>query len=219
VPNLQPTGYPVAILINRWSASASEIVAAALQDHLRAVIVGERSYGKGSVQNILPVESGVSALKLTTASYWRPSEKNIHRFANSKPTDEWGVKPNEGFEIKLTDEERLEYYKDRRERDIVRKRGAAPKPAPVGEKSEKNDKSDKSDKKQADKKTGPFKDRVLEKALEYIRGELKKDNRQGAQAPAVPQPRPEAQAEESADTVYFRTMPNPEMSRRLPLAA
>ena len=59
------------------------------------------------MQNIIPVESGVSALKLTTASYWRPSEKNIHRFTNSKPTDEWGVKPNEGFEVKLSDEERL----------------------------------------------------------------------------------------------------------------
>lgn len=174
IPNVQPSGYPVAILINRWSASASEIVAAALQDHLRAVIIGERSYGKGSVQNIIPVESGASALKLTTASYWRPSEKNIHRFPTSKTTDEWGVKPDKGYEVELTDEERAEYYRDRRERDNVRRKAEDPK---VG------DKSGKADPK---KKNGPFKDRVLDKALEYVRGELKKagDNA-GAQAPAV----------------------------------
>jgi carboxyl-terminal processing protease len=190
VANIQPTGYPVAILVNRWSASASEIVAAALQDHLRAVIIGERSYGKGSVQNIIPVEGGSSALKLTTASYWRPSEKNIHRFASSKPNDEWGVKPNKNFEVKLEDEERFEYYKDRRDRDIIRKREQKPP-----------DKTDAPNK--TDKKKQPFKDRVLEKALEYIRGELKNSN-QGARAPAVKQPAPEAlpgDAPEVSETV------------------
>jgi carboxyl-terminal processing protease len=195
VPGIVPTGYPVAILINRWSASASEIVAAALQDHLRAVIIGERSYGKGSVQNIIPVENATSALKLTTASYWRPSGKNIHRFANSKKTDEWGVTPNEGFEIKLSDEERRAYYEDRRERDIVRRNGV--------KKTEK--KEEKQEGKKEAKKKEPFKDRVLEKALEYIRGELKKDNKQGAQAPAAPQQNREPPAaDESLDTSVRR---------------
>lgn len=182
IPSVQPSGYPVAILINRWSASASEIVAAALQDHLRAVIIGERSYGKGSVQNIIPVESGASALKLTTASYWRPSEKNIHRFPTSKNSDEWGVKPNKGYEVELTDEERIEYYKHRRERDNVRRKGDD------GNGGDKSDKSDKSDKVDPKKKNGPFKDRVLDKALEYVRGELKAEQKKGnagAQAPAV----------------------------------
>ena len=187
VQGIVPTGYPLAILINRWSASASEIVAAALQDHLRAVIIGERSYGKGSVQNIIPVENGASALKLTTASYWRPSEKNIHRFPNSTPKDEWGVKPNDGFEIKLSDEERQAYYKDRRERDVVRRNGAKPP-----EKKEEKDKDDKA------KKSEPFKDRVMEKALEYIRGELKKDDKQGAQAPAAPPQHREPPAEDES---------------------
>lgn len=179
IPNVRPSGYPVAILINRWSASASEIVAAALQDHLRAVIIGERSYGKGSVQNIIPVESGASALKLTTASYWRPSEKNIHRFPTSKTTDEWGVKPNKGYEVELSDEERIEYYKDRRERDTVRRKGDDPKKL-----SDKNGNSDKKDKAESKKKSGPFNDRVLDKAMEYIRAELKK-GAANAQAPAV----------------------------------
>ena len=124
-PAMKPgTYYPIAILINRYSASASEIVAAALKDHLRAIIVGERSYGKGSVQNVIAMEGGTSALKLTTASYWRPSGRNIHRFPDAKDTDEWGVKPDKGYEVKLSDEERLEYYKWRRDRDIIRRPGA-----------------------------------------------------------------------------------------------
>ena len=75
------------------------------------IIVGERSYGKGSVQNVIEMKEGdeTAALKLTTASYWRPSGKNIHRFPDTKESDEWGVKPNDGFEVKLTDEERLDY--------------------------------------------------------------------------------------------------------------
>src|SRR5262249_2494078 len=80
---------PLAILVNRYSASASEIVSACLQDHDRAVIVGERTYGKGSVQNVIEMKEGseTAALKLTTASYWRPSGKNIHRFPDAKESD------------------------------------------------------------------------------------------------------------------------------------
>jgi carboxyl-terminal processing protease len=166
------TSYPICILLNRYSASASEIVAAALQDHLRAIIVGERSYGKGSVQNIIELEGRNSALKLTTASYWRPSGKNIHRFPDSKDEDEWGVHPNKGFEVKLTDKERVEYFKYRRERDVVWQPGKAK----VKEKEPQADKKEpQADKKepQADKKE-PFKDRVLEKALEYLRGKVQK---------------------------------------------
>jgi carboxyl-terminal processing protease len=217
VPGVVPDGYPVAILINRWSASASEIVAAALQDHLRAVIIGERSYGKGSVQNIIPVESNLSALKLTTASYWRPSEKNIHRFPNAKPTDEWGVKPSDGFEIKLSDEERLAYYKDRRRRDIVLKPGQKlPEEKAEDDKKGDDDKSvvppdrqrqeDKNEgTKKADKKKEPFRDRVLDKALEYIRKELNKDDKQGVRAPAaVPAPRrQEATPAEVLDSAFL----------------
>src|SRR4051794_15503350 len=129
------TSYPIAILINRYSASASEIVAAALQDHARALIIGERSYGKGSVQNLIPMEANSSALKITTASYWRPSERNIHRFPDSKEEDEWGVRPDKGYEVKLTDEERAGYYRYRRERDVVRRPGEQPK---VPEKDEKD---------------------------------------------------------------------------------
>ncbi|RIK75074.1 MAG: hypothetical protein DCC67_15790, partial [Planctomycetota bacterium] len=101
----QYTQLPLAVLVDRNSASASEIVAACLQDYGRAVVVGERSYGKGTVQRVMWVESGRSLLKLTTATYWRPSGKNIHRMPGDHPGDEWGVTPNEGFAIQTTDEQ------------------------------------------------------------------------------------------------------------------
>ena len=108
---------PMAILINENSASASEITAGCLQDHQRAVIVGERSYGKGSVQNIVPLQSGprASALKLTTASFWRPSQKNIHRYPDARDDEDWGVLPDAGFEVIFSDEE-WTLYRDYRYR-------------------------------------------------------------------------------------------------------
>jgi carboxyl-terminal processing protease len=113
------SGFPMAVLVNRYSASASEIVAACLQDHKRAVVIGERTWGKGSVQNVVELEDGRSALKLTTASYRRPNGKNIHRFPDAKDTDEWGVMPDAGYEIKLSDGEMYALIQDRRSRDIL----------------------------------------------------------------------------------------------------
>ena len=69
-------GMPMVVLINQGTASASEIVAGALQDHKRAIILGTRSFGKGSVQTIIPINNQ-GAMRLTTALYYTPSGKSI----------------------------------------------------------------------------------------------------------------------------------------------
>jgi carboxyl-terminal processing protease len=120
------TGFPIAVLINGASASASEIVAACLQDCGRAVVVGERSFGKGSVQNVVVLDDGRSALKLTVATYWRPSGKNIHRLPGAGEDEEWGVRPDEGYEVKLDTAARKKLVEQRRERDVVRPDGKTP---------------------------------------------------------------------------------------------
>ena len=96
---------PMVVLIDGESASASEILAAALQDHQRATVVGTRSFGKGIIQSIieLPFQSGI--LQLTDSEYRRPSGAPIHRPRNAVETDEWGVIPDQIVE--LTDEEQF----------------------------------------------------------------------------------------------------------------
>lgn len=98
--NAKPTdvlhGAPLVVLVNGGSASASEIVAGALQDHHRAIIMGQKTFGKGSVQTILPMDNG-SALKLTTAKYYTPSGVSIQAT---------GISPDIELEsLKLADSE------------------------------------------------------------------------------------------------------------------
>ena len=112
-------GFPMAVLVNHYSASASEIVSACLQDNHRAVVIGERTWGKGSVQNVIELEGGKSALKLTTASYHRPNGKNIHKFPDAKDSDEWGVMPDAGFELKLNPQQTGRLIEYRHDRDIL----------------------------------------------------------------------------------------------------
>jgi len=111
--------FPMAVLVNEHSASASEIVAACLQDNGRAKIVGQRSYGKGTVQNFLPLSGHEGILKLTTANYWRPSGQNIQRPAEAKDSDQWGVSPDAGFEVKMTEEQFHKWMLWRRQRDRI----------------------------------------------------------------------------------------------------
>ena len=113
-------------------------------------MVGERSYGKGSVQNVFSMENQTTALKLTTQSYWRPSGKNIHRFPDSKDSDDWGVRPDPGFEVSLSDDERIAFLKARRQRDILAGKNGAAK-AVEGK---------------------PVADPALDKALSYLRSKI-----------------------------------------------
>jgi len=89
---------PLVILVNGASASASEIVTGAIKDHKRGVIVGAKTYGKGSVQSVLPIGDGTCSLRLTTAKYYTPSGICIHGT---------GIYPNIEVEIPIEDEIRL----------------------------------------------------------------------------------------------------------------
>jgi carboxyl-terminal processing protease len=104
------TGFPIAVLVNRRTASASEIVAGCLQDHDRAIVVGERSYGKGTVQEVVDMGPTFGSMKLTIATYWRPSGQNINRPKDDAKNDAknatWGVSPNEGYGVPVDDDER-----------------------------------------------------------------------------------------------------------------
>jgi carboxyl-terminal processing protease len=112
------TKLPLAVLVNGGSASASEIVAACLQDNHRAAVFGERSYGKGTVQKLIPIESGRALLKLTSAKYLRPNGKNIHRMRDATDEDDWGVTPDPGREVPQSDAEFRVYERYRSLRDL-----------------------------------------------------------------------------------------------------
>src|SRR5262249_20661976 len=142
-------------LVNGYSASASEIVSACLQDHGRAIIVGSRTYGKGSVQTILPFETG-GQLKLTTATYWRPNGKNINKASTAgRAEDDGGVNPDKGFKMDLSIKELNELQDHQREAEIIqrpdRRNGSA---------AAKNGKAE-------------FHDRQLDMALRYLREQIR----------------------------------------------
>jgi carboxyl-terminal processing protease len=107
------TRVPVVVLINYESASASEIVSGALQEHGRAVIVGSRSFGKGSVQNMIELE-GHGAIKLTTSYYYLPSGRPIHRQPGAT---HWGIEPD--VVVTLTEEEKEEVKFGRRRAEAM----------------------------------------------------------------------------------------------------
>ncbi len=145
---------PLAVVVNQNSASAAEIVAACLQDNGRAVVVGQRTYGKGTVQQLLPLQSGKSLLKLTWASFWRPSGANIHRAAGVPDDATWGVLPDTGYEQKLSPDEYQTYEKYRSLRDGFGHADAA------------------SDSRDAATKSAGFVDEPLRLAVRYLQRKL-----------------------------------------------
>ncbi len=155
MPMLVSREIPMVVLVNGYSASASEIVAACLQDYGRATVIGERTWGKGTVQNVIPLEAGRAALKLTTASYWRPNGKNIHRLSDATEDDDWGVRPDEGFHVALSEEEADRVRRHRRRRDGFRP-----------EQSKPDDRED-------DDESNGFFDPPLRRAVEHLQLRLK----------------------------------------------
>ncbi len=144
------TSFPMVCLVNGGSASGSEIVAACLQDHNRAYVLGERSYGKGSVQSIEPFDNG--SLKFTTATFWRPNGKNLYKLSTKgRDEDEWGVIPDK--KVELNRKERDDLAEHQRDLEIIQRKDKD-RPMPKETKPE-------------------FKDRQLDAAIEYLRGQLK----------------------------------------------
>ena len=99
-PSRDDVVLPVVVLVNQGSASASEVVAGALRDHGRGKVIGTRTYGKGSVQEIVPLPDGAGTVKLTTARYYLPSGKTVSREAGSP---KWGVEPDTGFHVAMSE--------------------------------------------------------------------------------------------------------------------
>lgn len=102
-----PLDLPMVVLINDQSASAAEILAACLQDTGRAAVAGQRSYGKGTVQQIFQLENDQTALKFTTARFYRPNGQNIHREDDMGEQERWGVSPEAELQRSMSESEQL----------------------------------------------------------------------------------------------------------------
>lgn len=156
---------PLVVLVNRFSASSSEIVCGALQDHKRALIVGERSYGKASVQSMVPL-SDKSALKLTVAKYYTPSGKSIMRDPEKKTG---GIVPDFTVALTLDTEKKLllqeqqddVYYPDEKKAESQKKDNS--------KNAKKTGKDKSGDSAKDGKKEGRIKDEVIERAAELLR--------------------------------------------------
>ena len=145
-------GAPIVVIINEGSASASEIVSGALQDHKRAVIVGLKSFGKGSVQTIRPIP-GFGGIKITTARYYTPSGKSIQAS---------GIIPD--IEIPRAKIEELPVITGFAEEDLAK--AIAPEKGKKAQDIKKNVKNDVSDQETEEESV----DYQLERALDIVRG-------------------------------------------------
>ena len=127
-----PLGIPIIVLVNGDSASASEIMAACLKDSGRAMLAGQRSYGKGTVQQVFDLQDNQTAIKVTTAKFYRPNGKNIHRSEKSTESDDWGVTPDAELTQPITPLEEMYLYKRWNSRGDPRLTNAAEKPPSPG---------------------------------------------------------------------------------------
>ncbi len=121
-----PSTFPMIVLVNEHSASASEIVAGSLMDNKRAVVVGQRSYGKGSVQELIPLDGNNGELKMTVAYYYLPSGRLVHKKKDAK---DWGVEPQ--IVVPMDEEQEKRMLKDRYEQDLFHRAGTQPSTKPV----------------------------------------------------------------------------------------
>lgn len=160
--------FPVAVLINNWSASASEIVAGALQDHKRAVLVGEHSFGKGSVQTVIPLEDGNSALKLTTAHYYTPSGHGINR---DEDTGVGGLTPDIVVDTSLQDEIALQRHWQQLATPKLKSETVVPKEQPKEQPKETQPQEAAPEEgvPKPEKQPKPFVDEQLQRAVDALK--------------------------------------------------
>ena len=185
--------FPIAVLISRYSASASEILAGAIQDHQRGIIVGMRSFGKGSVQTVLPIENGKSALRLTMAYYYTPSGRLIHHNPNNPDQTEWGIDPD--IEVSLTPEEEValwDHWRQRHDEEVERMKEErengeeAPEPETDPDVAPEPPDADEEEWIPADTDAPPedapaeFRDKTLEAAVNALKGMMLARERIGA---------------------------------------
>lgn len=179
-------GVKVSVLIDGSTASAAEIVAGALKDNQRARIVGERSYGKGCVQEVVQLKGG-GAIKLTTAYYYLPLGECIQRTAENEAAGTWGVKPH--ISVELTDAQRRAWFEAWRE--IGREPASQPtsQPAtgespgrPEGEVAEQNEAVERNEAAMRLLAVDP----VLSRALEFMRRGMEPTTRPAGLSDDVP---------------------------------
>ena len=199
-PGDSSDGKPVVVLINGGSASASEIVAGALQDHKRATIIGTRSFGKGSVQTIIPLGSTNGAIRLTTARYYTPSNRSIQAK---------GIDPDIVVEQELPDDlkAKIANEKPRGEASLrghlrnpdgtIKEPAAGEKPADKPEGTTEGSEAPKEEPKEESGSLAyvpkePEKDTQLQYALRFLRGTATEANvaKKPAAAPETPAAEP-----------------------------
>jgi carboxyl-terminal processing protease len=108
--------FPMIVLVNEHSASASEIVAGSLMDNKRALVIGQRSYGKGSVQELIPLDNKGGELKLTVAYYYLPSGRLVHK---KKDATDWGVQPQ--ITVPMSPEQERAAMQQRYEQELFKR--------------------------------------------------------------------------------------------------
>jgi carboxyl-terminal processing protease len=169
--------FPMAILVNGSTASAAEIVAGALRDHGRAAVVGERTFGKGSVQEVVELDRQSGAIKLTTAYYYLPSGQCIHRTPRAVEEGKWGVTPT--IPVNLTDKQRAKWLAAWR--DLGREPVTTqPTTQPTSATSQTSEDAEQADAEKAILDA----DMQLLKAVEYLREKIRPTTTQPTSGPA-----------------------------------
>jgi carboxyl-terminal processing protease len=101
-PDAKFLDVPLVVLVNGETSGGAELIAAALQDHRRAAVVGQRTRGKASMQSYVDIGVPAMGMKITTGTFYRPSGKNLHRHPDSRPGADWGVRPEAGAECRVS---------------------------------------------------------------------------------------------------------------------